>query len=113
VPSPLYYDGRVYLVKDGGLITSLAAKSGEPLYAQARLNAIGSYYASPVAADGRIYLASLSRQTDRSQGWWGQTGYSLHQAEVRGEPHFCQPPLSGKTKPTSVPRKHLWAFGER
>jgi len=29
VPSPLYYDGRVYLVKDGGLMSSFDARTGE------------------------------------------------------------------------------------
>jgi outer membrane protein assembly factor BamB len=60
VPSPLYYDGRVYLVKDGGMVSSFDAMTGKPYYQQERLEAAGSYYASPVAADGRIYLASLT-----------------------------------------------------
>jgi outer membrane protein assembly factor BamB len=60
VPSILSCDGRVYFVKDGGMLTCLDAKTGEPIYAQERLDAPGSYYASPVAADGRIYLASLN-----------------------------------------------------
>ena len=59
VPSPLYYEGRIYFVKDGGLMSSLDAKTGEPFYAQERIGANGNYYASPVAADGRIYVASL------------------------------------------------------
>jgi len=60
VPSPVYYDGRLYIVKDGGLISSFKARTGEPVYVQERIpEAAGSYYASPVAADGRIYLASL------------------------------------------------------
>ena len=32
VPSPLHYDGRIYLVKDGGLITCVDAKTGEAVY---------------------------------------------------------------------------------
>lgn len=59
VPCPLYYQGRVYLVRDGGMMSSFDAKTGEPKYVQERLGTMGSYYASPVAADGRIYLASL------------------------------------------------------
>jgi outer membrane protein assembly factor BamB len=48
----------VYLLKEGGILTSLDAKSGEVLK-QARLQgALGDYYSSPVAADGRIYVAS-------------------------------------------------------
>ncbi len=60
VASPLYYDGRLYLIKDGGLISSFRAGTGEPVYEQERIpDAGGSYYASPIAAAGKIYVASL------------------------------------------------------
>jgi outer membrane protein assembly factor BamB len=57
VPSPLYYDGRLYTFKDGGLVFCRVAQSGEMLYEE-RLGTIGYYYSSPVAADHRIYIAS-------------------------------------------------------
>ncbi len=58
VPSPLYYDDVIYLTKEGGIMTALDAKTGAVLK-QARLTgALGDYYASPVAADGRIYATS-------------------------------------------------------
>jgi outer membrane protein assembly factor BamB len=57
VPSPLYYQGRLYVVKDGGMISSLDAKTGKVIYRK-RLGAIGIYYASPVAGGNRIYVAS-------------------------------------------------------
>ena len=57
VPSPLVYGGFVYAVKDGGILTCLDAATGKPTYRK-RLGAAGSYYASPVAADGRVYFAS-------------------------------------------------------
>jgi outer membrane protein assembly factor BamB len=61
VPSPLYYKGRVYLIKDGGMISSIDAKTGTAYYQQERLNeAAGSYYSSPIAADDRIYVVSLT-----------------------------------------------------
>ena len=60
VPSPLHYRGRVYLVKDGGMASSFDAKTGKVFYQQERLNAASSFYASPVAADGRIYFTSLN-----------------------------------------------------
>jgi outer membrane protein assembly factor BamB len=56
-PSPLYYDGLVYLVKNGGMMTCLDGGSGELKY-QERLGAGGPYYASPVAGDGKVYTAS-------------------------------------------------------
>ena len=58
VPSPLLYRGVLFLVKEGGILTSLDPKTGE-IYKQARLTeALGQYWSSPVAADGRIYVAS-------------------------------------------------------
>jgi outer membrane protein assembly factor BamB len=59
VPSPLYYHGRVYFLKDGVFATCVDAKSGNAVYTQTRLGVDGSIYASPVAADGRIYGVSL------------------------------------------------------
>ena len=58
VPSPLYYDGRVYSVKNGGMVTCLDAKTGEKKY-RARLGAGGPYYASLVAGDGKIFASSV------------------------------------------------------
>jgi outer membrane protein assembly factor BamB len=59
VPSPLVYGGRLYLVKTGGFVSCLEAKTGKLLY-RGRLGESGSYYASPVAGDGKIYFASES-----------------------------------------------------
>src|SRR5207248_1394959 len=58
VPSPLYYQGQIYLVKDGGIVSCLDAKTGKLRYRE-RLGAAGFYYSSPVAGDGKIYAASL------------------------------------------------------
>jgi outer membrane protein assembly factor BamB len=58
VPSPLLYQGIVYLMKEGGILTALDAKTGA-LLKQGRLpGAIDFYYSSPVAADGKIYAVS-------------------------------------------------------
>ena len=58
VPSPLVYRGVLYTVKEGGIFVSYDIKTGE-IRKQARLEgALGDYYASPIAADGRIYTVS-------------------------------------------------------
>ena len=58
LPSPLIYEGVLYMVNDGGIVTTLRPDNGE-LIKQGRLKgAIDRYYASPVAADGKIYMAS-------------------------------------------------------
>ena len=59
VPSPLYFGGRVYMVKDGGIVSCYEAKTGRDIFVQERITASGSYYASPVAADEKVFLTSL------------------------------------------------------
>jgi outer membrane protein assembly factor BamB len=57
VPSPLYCDGRVYMIKNGGIVSCMDADSGKLLYRE-RLGTAGLYCSSPICADGRIYIAS-------------------------------------------------------
>lgn len=60
LPSVCLYRGVVYMINDSGVLTTLDAKSGD-VFKQARLRAVSDkYYASPVAADGKVYFASLS-----------------------------------------------------
>lgn len=93
VPCPLYYDGRVYLVKDGGMVSSFDAKTGQPGYTQERLPAQGGYYASPVAADGRLYFTSLQgKLTVVKPG--GSKPEVLHEADF-GERIAGTPALAG------------------
>ena len=63
VPSPILYDGHVYLVTDKGLITCLDARTGEVRYEGARPPAPASVMASPVAVDGHLLLMSQDGDT--------------------------------------------------
>ncbi len=60
VPSPLVHGGVVYLVKDGGIFSSVDAKTGEILKQGRLAGALDTYYSSPVVAAGKIYLFSQS-----------------------------------------------------
>ena len=58
VPSPLLYEGMLYLVKDGGILSSVEPSSGK-IIKQGRLpGALDTYYSSPVGAAGKVYLFS-------------------------------------------------------
>jgi outer membrane protein assembly factor BamB len=59
LPSPLLYKDALYMVNDaGGLVTTLRPETGE-LIQQGRLKVPSdNFYASPVAGDGKIYIAS-------------------------------------------------------
>jgi outer membrane protein assembly factor BamB len=59
VPSPLYYQGRLYVVTNGGIASCYDAQTGKMLYRR-RLGAGGFFYASPVAANGNLYAASYN-----------------------------------------------------
>ena len=58
VPSPLLYEGVLYLVKNGGILTTFDAGTGEVAKASRLAGALGAYSASPVAAEGKVFLAS-------------------------------------------------------
>jgi outer membrane protein assembly factor BamB len=56
IASPLVDDGRVFVVKKGGISASFDAKTGEEVYSKKRIRNFGNYYASPIAGDGKIYV---------------------------------------------------------
>ena len=58
IPTPLVYDGLLYLVKDG-VVTSLQPETGELVRRDRLVQGSPKVYASPVAADGKIYFATL------------------------------------------------------
>jgi outer membrane protein assembly factor BamB len=57
VTSPLFYDGQVYMIRSGGILSCFRADTGELLFRE-RIGATGAYFASPVAVNGKIYFAS-------------------------------------------------------
>ena len=58
IPSPLLYEGVIYIVRNGGILTSFDASNGAVIKAARVPGALGGYSASPVAAEGKVYLAS-------------------------------------------------------
>jgi outer membrane protein assembly factor BamB len=57
-PSPVVHDGILYLLTDNGQLSALDAKTGQPFYQQQRLPKPYNFKASPIAVNGRLYLAS-------------------------------------------------------
>jgi outer membrane protein assembly factor BamB len=60
ISSPLLAGSELYMVSDNGILTCLDAKTGKEHWRQ-RLT--GSYSASPVYADGKVYLLSEEGET--------------------------------------------------
>lgn len=64
VPSPLLYDGVLYILKtNNGLLSAFDAKTGAPHYQVQRLERVPNVFASPVAAAGRVYIAGRDGTT--------------------------------------------------
>ena len=60
IPAPLVYRGVMYLMKEGGIVSSVDPASGQVLKQGRTPNALEEYYASPVAGDGKIFVVSAS-----------------------------------------------------
>ena len=58
LPSPLVYGDLLYLCSNNGVLTAYNTKTGERVYQERIGGKGGAFSASPVAADGRIYLTS-------------------------------------------------------
>jgi len=106
--SPLYVDGLVFTVKDGGLLQCLDASTGKPRK-QMRLEASGKYYASPVSGDGKVYFldqagrATVLAATDQAD--------VLHTADFQ-EDVYATPALADGRIYIRTARA-LYCFGRR
>ncbi|MAR11760.1 MAG: pyrrolo-quinoline quinone [Blastopirellula sp.] len=58
VPSSVVYRDALYMMKDGGIITSIDVANGKLLKTGRAPAGRGNYYASLVAGDGKVYLCS-------------------------------------------------------
>lgn len=56
IPSPLYYRDVLYVLKEGGILTTLNPTNGEIIKQGRVKDAIDAYFASPIGADGKVYL---------------------------------------------------------
>ena len=58
MPTPLIYDGRLYSLNNNGVLDCYDLATGKQHYRERVSHAGGGFSASPVAADGKIYLPS-------------------------------------------------------
>jgi hypothetical protein len=57
IASPLLYREHLFIVKEGGIVSSVDVATGKTMK-QGRVRGGGNYYASPVAGDGKLYLVN-------------------------------------------------------
>lgn len=72
VPSPLAYQNVIYMIKDGGIFTSLDADTGKVIKQGRVQGALENYFASPVAAGNKILLLSEACKLTvaKAEGEW-------------------------------------------
>jgi outer membrane protein assembly factor BamB len=58
LPTTLLYRGVLYMINDGGILTTLDPATGTVLKQGRLREAVDQYYASPVAADGKVFFVS-------------------------------------------------------
>lgn len=64
VPSPLLYDGKLYFfANNNGRLSCVDSKTGEPSLDAETVEEIPNVYASPLGADGRVYLVGRNGTT--------------------------------------------------
>ena len=88
IPAPLVYRGVYYMVRSGGIITSLDPATGKLLKQGRTREALGDYHASPVAADNKVFLSSLDGKITvlKAAGDWQLLGVNDLQDEIHATP---------------------------
>jgi outer membrane protein assembly factor BamB len=56
VTAPLLYENVLYVVRNGGILSTFEPGTGKLLREERLKDALGEYYASPVAGDGKVYF---------------------------------------------------------
>jgi outer membrane protein assembly factor BamB len=91
--TPIMYNGLLYALTDNGILSAYEPKTGERIYQQ-RVASGSGFSASPVAAGGRLYLASEDGDVFVVKA--GRT-YELLATNPMGESLMATPAISGNT----------------
>ena len=108
LPSPLVYGGVLYMVNDGGIVTTLRPETGEVIKQGRLTGALGAYFSSPIAGDGHVYFTSEAGAITVL----APTGtLDAMTVNLLGEDCYATPALApGRIYVRS--REALWAFGQ-
>ena len=100
IPSPVVYDGVFYMVKDD-IVTSLDPATGKLLKRGRLGSGKGKVYASPVAADGKVYVGTLDGKLivlsvdSRASGATTGAEWTVAHTNDLGEEIWATPAISG------------------
>jgi outer membrane protein assembly factor BamB len=108
VPSTLLYQGVLFMVNDSGILTSFDPATGNVLKQGRLKGAIDKYFASPVGADGKVWLISQDGTVSvvSARGEWDVLAVNTLGEEVFATPAIDAGRLYVRTKGT------LYCFGK-
>jgi outer membrane protein assembly factor BamB len=104
--SPLCFEGRIFTIKDGGILTCLGATTGKA-FKSGRVMGTGNYYASPAGGDGKVYL--LSQRGTLSVVSAADQWEVIHSAEFGEEVYGSPAIVDGRIYLRTS--GHLYCFG--
>jgi len=108
IVTPIVYQDYLYVCTDNGILSQYEAKTGEPTF-RARLGSGGSFSASPVAADGKLYFANEDGEIFVVKAG---SKFELLAKNPTGEVLFATPAISGKMIIIRG-QNHVFGIGEK
>jgi len=107
VPSTLLYNNVLFMVNDSGILISFDPVTGNVLKQGRLKGAIDKYFASPVGADGKVFLVSQDGTLSvvEAKGEWEILSVNPLEDEVFATPAFADGRVYVRTKSS------LYAFG--
>lgn len=108
VPSTLLYQGALYMVNDSGILISFDPATGNVIKQGRLKGAIDKYFASPVGADGNVWLISQDGTVSvvKAQGEWETVAVNSLDEECFATPAIADGKLYIRTQGT------LYCFGK-
>jgi outer membrane protein assembly factor BamB len=108
VPSTLLYKGILYMVNDSGILLSFDPATGKVIKQGRLQGAIDKYFASPVAADGKVFLVGQGGQVSvlKAAGDWQVLAVNELDDEVFATPAIADGRVYIRT------RSALYSFGK-
>jgi outer membrane protein assembly factor BamB len=108
ISTPLCYRGLLFLAKDGGLVSTLDTATGKPAK-QDRVVPGATWYSSPVAGDGKVYLCSQRGDVAviSAEPQWRVLSRAKFDEEMYGTPAIADGRIYLRTA------GHLYCFAEK
>ena len=107
--TPLVHDGVVYMVRPGGIFTTVDSSTGEMLKRGRIPDGGGQYFSSPVMGDGKLYVASDEGKVVviKAAADWEVLAVNDLEEEIYATPAIAPGRIFIRT------RGHLYAFGTK